>query len=162
MTYPAPLPSLGSLFAPATPPVQLGGGNAAPFPWMSGLFEPPVQPTLRRWSKIRGEPRMTASDLGTRITIQQRDPAQTSRGQQVRTWSDVCTVWSRVRQANGREVLAGQSINVAVSAVIEIRWREGVMAAMRVMEGSRIYNVEAVVDKGRHLELQCSTGAHDE
>lgn len=116
----------------------------------------------RRWSSIRERSHLTASDLGTRVTIQQRATAQTSRGQQIREWTDVCTVWSRVRQANGREVLAGQAIHAAVSAVIEIRWRDGITAAMRVVEGARIYNVVAVVDKGRHLELQCSTGAHDE
>lgn len=40
MTYPAPLPSLGSLFAPAASPVLRGGGHAAPFPWLSSLFAP--------------------------------------------------------------------------------------------------------------------------
>jgi hypothetical protein len=42
MTYPAPLPSMGSLFAPAVAPILLGGGDAAPFPWMSSLFAPPA------------------------------------------------------------------------------------------------------------------------
>jgi SPP1 family predicted phage head-tail adaptor len=144
----------------------IGGGSAtvlgASSASAAGIVRARAGQTARLWSSIRGEPRVRAPDLGTRIVIQQRATSQTARGQQVREWTDVCTVWSRVRQANGREVLAGQAINAAVSAVIEIRWRDGVSASMRVVDGSRIYNVEAVVDKGRHLELQCSTGAHDE
>jgi hypothetical protein len=64
MTYAAPLPSMGSLFAPTPVAPSLGGGDAAPFPWMSSLFGRTSLRTLPAYA-IDARPRAYAIKTAT-------------------------------------------------------------------------------------------------
>ena len=102
-----------------------------------------------------------AGTLNRRITLQTRAPAQDSYGQESITWSDWATCWAHIRPMSGREILAAQAINAETTHIVTIRYRPGVNAGMRLLFGSRIFNIEAVIEpEMAHvtLELQCSEG----
>lgn len=105
---------------------------------------------------------MRAGRLNARVTIQQRNAGQDSYGQPVNTWADVATVWANVTDIKGREFLAAQASQSAVTTKILIRDLDGVDAAMRVVHGVDVYNIVAVLrhdDDG--LLLMCERGVNN-
>lgn len=102
---------------------------------------------------------MNAGDLNRRVTIQQRATGQNAYGEPNTGWTDVATVWAAIADVNGREFMAAQATQNAVQTKITIRYRPGIVAAMRVVHGSDIYNIEAVLGQDRQaLLLMCSRG----
>lgn len=104
-----------------------------------------------------------AGDLRHRVTLQRNAITQDPKtGAMVSTWNDVADVWAQVAPLSGREYLAAQATQSEVQARIVIRYRDDVDAAMRVMHGTRIYEIKAVLpdaDSGReHLTLMCGEG----
>ena len=88
---------------------------------------------------------MQAGRLDTRVTLQRRTTGQDDWGQPTEGWEDVAQVWANVRHLNGVEsIKAGADVSV-VRASIRIRWREGVDAGQRVLIGSAIYQIQAVM-----------------
>lgn len=97
---------------------------------------------------------MRAGQLRERITIQQPGETQDEAGQPIEGWTDVCTVRAAKRDLNGREFIAAQGVQNAVAAKFEIRYRADVLANMRVVHGSDIYNILAPLDPaGRRQQL---------
>jgi SPP1 family predicted phage head-tail adaptor len=97
--------------------------------------------------------------LDNRITLQVQSTTQDAYGQQVETWAVVATVWAEVRDVSGKEYFAAQATQNTVQTKIRIRWRDGVVPAMRVVHGSVAYNIEAVLEHGgrkSELLLMCS------
>ena len=100
---------------------------------------------------------MRAGRLGSRVTIQQRTDTQNEIGELVPTWSTLSAVWADVIHNSGLETIkAGASASV-VKASIRIRYRADVKPSMRVVKGSDVYNIEAVLpDQGRvYCDLVC-------
>lgn len=107
---------------------------------------------------------MDIGALRDRITIQSQSTTQDAIGEPVQAWVEVATVWASVRDLTGREFLAAQAAQNTVQTKILIRHRAGIVPAMRVLRGTTIYNVEAVLNaSGRpdYLVLMCSKGAGD-
>ena len=106
---------------------------------------------------------LPAANLSRRVRLQKAVAAQDSLGESIRSWVDVAEVWVDIRYLNGKEYLAAQIEVSKASVSMRIRWRTDVDAGMRVLHGSDIYNIEAVLPdmQGRvHLDLVCSTGAN--
>jgi SPP1 family predicted phage head-tail adaptor len=104
---------------------------------------------------------LPAGHLRRQITLQRRATGMDADGQQLTTWSDVCTTWASIEPAAGRELLMGQAMQSEITHRVTIRWRTGVTSAMRVLYQGTPYNVHAVIDvEMRHhaLELLCSQG----
>ncbi len=100
---------------------------------------------------------MRAGRLRSRVTIQQRTDTQNEIGELVPTWSTLSAVWADVIHNSGLETIkAGASASV-VKASIRIRYRADVKPSMRVVKGSDVYNIEAVLpDHGReYCDLVC-------
>ena len=100
---------------------------------------------------------MRAGRLSSRVTIQQRTDAQNEIGELVPVWSTLATVWANVIHKSGLETIkAGASASV-VKASFRIRFRADVKADMRVVKGSDVYNIEAVLpSQGRvYCDLVC-------
>lgn len=100
-------------------------------------------------------------ELNRQIKLQQRASSQDTYGQQVNTWSDVCTTWAHIRPLSGRELIAAQAVQSEVSHEIVIRYRPGITAAMRAVYQGRFFNILAVLDQDtqhRSLVLQVSEG----
>lgn len=106
-----------------------------------------------------------AARLNKRILLQVMGPAQDAAGQPIAAdWTNVVAdgdgkLWAEIRDLSGREFVAAGATQNQVVSTITIRHREGVAAKMRVLHGSHIYNIEAVLGQdGRTLALMCSRG----
>lgn len=101
---------------------------------------------------------MTAGKLNTRITIQQLGGGEDALGQPVPTWVDVCQVWAWMRNQTGASAIrAGADVSTTQTS-IRIRWRTGITAGMRVVKGTTVYDIQAVLpdlEKHEHVDLVC-------
>ena len=97
---------------------------------------------------------MQAGQMRNRITIQSRSTTRDSHGGQSETWTDVATVWANIRPLSSRELIAAQAVQAATSHMITIRYRPGIVAAMRAVYNSRIFNLSAPMNTDeRNIEL---------
>lgn len=101
---------------------------------------------------------MNAGSLNTRVTIQQNTPAQDDIGQPIASWATLATVWANVRHVSGMESIQGDADASSLKASVRIRLRRDVTNAMRVVIGSKTYEIRAVLpDEERldYLDLSC-------
>jgi SPP1 family predicted phage head-tail adaptor len=102
--------------------------------------------------------------LRHRITIQEESRAADSGGGYTNTWTNLATdptVWAAIEPLRGREFLQARQLHDAVTHRVTIRHRSDVTAGMRLLRGSRAFNIRSVIDKderGRWLELMCEEG----
>lgn len=90
---------------------------------------------------------MNAGQLNRRIVVQSQATSQDSYGQQQQTWTEVLTCWASIKAATSREVYAAAGFVSQLSHVITIRYpATPITSAMRVLYGSRVFQVQAVVD----------------
>lgn len=107
-----------------------------------------------------------AGALRHRVVIQRKvsgSPTRTAMGAPDDTWTDYLTVWAAVRPLRSRERFLAQAAESQVDTEIEIRYRDGITAAMRVVHGSTVYNIEGIRDPDKRndkLLLDCSTGVN--
>ena len=70
-------------------------------------------------------------------------------------WGVFAEVWGSVEPLRGREFWAAKELQAEVSTRIRIRYLDGITPKMQVMDGSRLYWIEAVIDpEMRHIEMQ--------
>lgn len=101
---------------------------------------------------------MQAGRLNQRISIQQRTTSVDAIGQPVETWTDVAEVWADVRYQKGLEAIKAGADTSVVSVSIRIRYRGGIDAGMRVLHGSDVFDIQAVLpDAGQrqYVDLAC-------
>lgn len=103
------------------------------------------------------------------ITIQQPVATQDSWGQPSTSWADVAAgVWCNRRSPTGMGVISAemQAGGTQVSRVqysYRIRWRTGLSAAMRVVDGDMILEIKQVVldlAAKQYVDLVCALGAN--
>lgn len=107
---------------------------------------------------------MRAGKLNRLVRIEAPVATQDEFGQPLLTWSPVATVWADVRHQGGLESLRADKPVSTVRASVRIRRRTDVDASMRVVLGSAIYDIRAVLpdEEGReYLDLVCEIGATD-
>lgn len=110
---------------------------------------------------------MHAADLKWRVTLQRRGETQDETGAVTQEWANVITtgdgkVWANIYDMTGRQYIAARAEQNSVMTKITIRYRVGVVAKMRVLHGSDIYDIEAVLRKGQDwLELMCVKGVNN-
>lgn len=83
---------------------------------------------------------------------------QDSAGQPLTTWVKVADVWADIRHKSGLETIKADAETSIVKASIRIRYRTGIDAGMRVLHGSRVYDIKAVlpdVATRQHVDLVC-------
>lgn len=101
---------------------------------------------------------MRAGDLRNRITIQSKTVVQNTFGEEVITWIDFATVWAAIEPLRGREFLDAEMSTSEITTKIIIRQRDGISPEMRVLHGSTIYNIRAVIPvetRKREIQLMC-------
>lgn len=102
------------------------------------------------------------------LTFQQRQAGKDALNQPLKNWEPVASignngqVWGSVKAITGREFLSAQAGQAQVQYKIVTPFFEGVVPTMRIVYGSTIYNIEAVLPEGRKwLFLMCSTGLNN-
>ena len=107
---------------------------------------------------------MRAGQLRHLIALQALVPGQDSVGQPVQAYSTVASVHADIRYPKGLEsTLSNMPVGVT-TASIRIRYRPGVVPTMRVLHGSTVFDIKAVLPDptGRiYLDLSCESGANN-
>lgn len=110
---------------------------------------------------------LDAGKLRHRIQLQAKVETRNAQsGARAWTWSTIAngTVWAAIEPVSVSDFTAAAAIQSKVVARIIIRHRADVNAQMRVLHGSKIYNIEGVLpDKDSMLEyitLACSEGVN--
>lgn len=101
---------------------------------------------------------MDIGKLNRQVTIQRPDAGQDSIGQPAQTWAPLATVFANVRQLSGIETIRAGAESSTVKASIRIRYRADITTAMRVVQGSTVYQIKAVMpDEGgrQFVDLAC-------
>jgi SPP1 family predicted phage head-tail adaptor len=96
---------------------------------------------------------MAAGTLNSRVSIQQRTGGADALGQPGDSWTELAEVWAEIRHPSGvQQVKAGAEVST-VRASIKVRTRGDVTAAMRVVRGSKVYDIKAVLpdEQGREF-----------
>lgn len=107
---------------------------------------------------------MRIGSLNRRIKIQVPSDLRDEIGQPIpgaSGWTDFATVWANIRYLNGTETLKSDAPVSIARASIRIRRREGLVANMRVLFGSTVFDVRAVLpdEAAREfVDLACETG----
>ncbi len=107
---------------------------------------------------------MRAGDLNRRITIQRRGTATDAWGSPVsgaENWVEVGKAWASIKTLSGLGTIKADAQASTVKASIRVRWRTDLTAGMRVLYGSTVYDVQAVLPDvaGReHVDMVCEVG----
>lgn len=100
------------------------------------------------------------------VSIERSDPTRDEWNGEIPGWVAVHpAVWAEIVPLSGREFIAAQAAQAAVSTRITIRYHAGITQAMRVRHGSILYNIKAVLPDPTlrdHLTLMCETGVRDD
>jgi SPP1 family predicted phage head-tail adaptor len=87
---------------------------------------------------------------------------QDSYGEEIKTWSDVATVWAERKELRGEERWAAQQTQAKIEAVYRIRWMAGLTPVHRLIDADgRVYDIQVALEIGRRegLELYVSARA---
>jgi len=108
---------------------------------------------------------MRAGELRRRVTIQQRTTTLDTYGGQSTAWTDFAkNVPCSISPLNGRELMAAQAVNSEVSHTISMRYLAGLTAAMRILYGTRVFNIQGVInvdERNREMTVLASEGLND-
>ena len=107
---------------------------------------------------------MQAGRLRHQIIIQQQSSTQDTHGQLVETWSTFATVRASVEPLRGREYFGAEQEQAEVSTRIRIRYIAGVLPKMRVLFGSKLYDIVSVInaeERNFHMELMCNENLYE-
>lgn len=104
---------------------------------------------------------LNVGDLRHQITIQQMADTTDDYGTPVETdeWNTFATVWAAINPLTGREYIQTQNVIPDLTATIKIRYLPGVTTRMRVLYGTRVFDIKAVIDVEEHhreMQLMCA------
>lgn len=99
-----------------------------------------------------------AGKMRHRIVFQRFDGERDDYGDPLQTeadnWSDVATVWAAIDPVSGREFYAAEQSQSEVTHKVRCRYRAGLDTAMRIVCGTRLFEIESIIDwEERHESL---------
>jgi SPP1 family predicted phage head-tail adaptor len=97
------------------------------------------------------------AQLHTRFVLEAPTDVMDDTGSVTRTYSVFATVWGRIIPKSGQLNYVADRQEQAISYRVDLRYRTGVTAAMRLRKGTRIFRILDVVDddRRRFLTLEC-------
>ena len=100
---------------------------------------------------------MPAGKLNHRIQLLARVAGQDALGQPIEVWQTVAEAWADVRFVSGIETIKAGRETSTGRVSVQIRRRDGVSDAMRMMLGADVYQVADVVPdrSGAYQTLIC-------
>jgi SPP1 family predicted phage head-tail adaptor len=108
---------------------------------------------------------MLAAKLRHRVTIEQFTEVQDSDGARETTWAAILTNHpAEIVPLSGREFTAAAAIQAGITTRITVRYDSDITEAMRVVHGTDIYNIKAVLPDPslrRHMTLMCQQGVNN-
>jgi SPP1 family predicted phage head-tail adaptor len=101
---------------------------------------------------------MNIGELNRRVKLQTAARTSDGAGGVTVTWSDTATVWAAIEPVSGREPFVAQQLQGHVTHKVLIRYRSGITHGMRVLLGTRAFDVQAVInskESNESLTLYC-------
>lgn len=80
-----------------------------------------------------------------RITFQQKAVTRNGIGEEVVTWTDVCTVWAEARPLRGQEFYAANQTQQTVDIRFFIRARADLTNDMRLLWKTQPYDITGLI-----------------
>lgn len=99
--------------------------------------------------------RLKIGELKHKIDIQQKSNTKDSEAVVNDSWPNFYSgVWSAIEPNDGREYFSSQAFNSEITTLIKIRFLPGITSSMRIAKGTKIYDIQYVIDyKEQHREL---------
>jgi SPP1 family predicted phage head-tail adaptor len=95
-------------------------------------------------------------DLRRRLDLEQLVRTSDGGGGFAEGWTILATLSAELRPITGGEQVEADRLAGRISHEVTLRYREGVMPAMRFRLGARIFHILAVIDvEGRKRWLKC-------
>jgi len=100
--------------------------------------------------------RRTIGRLRHRLILESANREPDGGGGASETWTTVAEVWAEITPTGGTEAVDADALAGRVSHEIVLRYRSGVVPAMRLRNSTRLFEIAAVidVDERRHW-LKC-------
>lgn len=98
---------------------------------------------------------MRAGTLGARLQLQAPQRAADGAGGAVVSWVSEAELWGDIRPLSGRERSGAGGRISDVTHDITIRHRSGVLPELRLVHGSRVFQILAVLEDGRGRQMVC-------
>jgi SPP1 family predicted phage head-tail adaptor len=90
------------------------------------------------------------------LTLEELNRVADDGGGFTESWVAVATVFADLRPISGSERVDADRLTGSVTHDVVLRYRAGVVPAMRFREGTRIFQIVAVIDVDeQHRWLQC-------
>ena len=97
---------------------------------------------------------MRAGNLRNYITIQQPTEPFDANGELSSTWSTFVQCYGSVEPLVGREYYYSKQVNAEITGKIRIRYISGITVKMRILFGTRYFNINAVMNPDeKNVEL---------
>lgn len=112
--------------------------------------------------------RIQVGELNNRIKVQRRSATLGQLGHEIDSWSDIASVWARIRPVSGRERIKMLGVEPELTHIIYIRYRDDLtpmidMMSCRIMSGNRIFNITNAFDleeKKQFICFECVEGSY--
>lgn len=89
---------------------------------------------------------MRSGPLRHQVTLRSYTKTRDAYGGEIETWSDFATVWASVDPLIGREYIAAKQIQAEVSHKIRMRYINGVDPTMKIVFGSRTFEIVSILN----------------
>lgn len=100
-----------------------------------------------------------SGEFKERVELQNFVETKDKTGGPTRAWSTAVTRWAKMEPARGQEKFEAQQMEARTDVVISIRYYADIDTTWRVKRGTKIYNIESIVNVGENdyvLELHCT------
>lgn len=97
---------------------------------------------------------MRAGKLDRRIVLQAFTTTQDGYGEENESWSTFATVWAQVMPFTGRERFVADQVSGEADTRFRIRWRSDIDVTQRIVYDGDTYDIEGVIEIGRHEGLE--------
>lgn len=107
---------------------------------------------------------MDIGRLNRRVTFQRKTATTDALNQPLEQWTDFATAWADVRFKTGLQSIVGELASAeqdGVECSVRIRYRSDITAAMRIVDGSAIYDIKQVlpnIGAKDYVDLVCTAG----
>ena len=89
---------------------------------------------------------MRSGNLKHKIEIQAFTETQNDYGEVIKGFTTFATVYASIIPLSGKEYFASKSVNAEISHKIECRYVSGVLPSMRIVFGSRVFNIVSALN----------------
>ncbi len=87
---------------------------------------------------------LRAGDCNRQIVIEKNTPTRDAFGAEVPNWSTFATVWASIEPLRGREFFDALAQRAEIWGQIRFWYIDGVTTGMRVLWGSKLYDIRSV------------------